>query len=680
MKFVNLALLSALVLIAIPIVIHLFNLRKYKIIYFSNVRFLKEIKEETRKQSRLKHLFVLLMRILTVAFIVFAFAQPYIPDKSNIIITEKDFVSVYVDNSYSMEAVGVDGSLLNAAKEKAKEIVGAYRSTDDFQILDNSFLAINQMLINKDQAPEQISNIDFSYHYRTLSQIVERQLNLVQSKEYKQKFLYIISDFQKNFVDIKNIKIDTNVKVFLIPITAQEGNNLFIDSAWFDNPVKLKNQNLILKARIKNASDKSFEKNPVKLYVNKQQVALTSFDINPWSETIIELPYRINENGVQNAYIELIDYPVTYDDKFYFSYYVKDIISILCINNKNENKFINALFQNDSAFVLNNVDNRTIDYSRLAHFDLIILNEFEEITSGLSHELSKYIRNGGSLFVLPGFNLDVDNFNMFLSSLSDVQINKPDTQKLKISKINFSHPLYKDVFEKFPENLNVPEVRKHYVFKTANKTQSEDILSMQNAHPFLSLFYIEKGFLYLLAAPLHKDFSDFQSHAIFVPTLYNMAINSMAASELYYLLGKDNSFNFFNSTSNLKETYKIKNTENDFEFIPQFNNAFSYITFFVNEQLTEAGNYTLNYKDAELSGVSFNYNRQESVLNYYNENELREIIKNTDLNNIFLIDTKKETVGSVITKINQGFILWKYCIIFALIFSAIEILLLRFWR
>ena len=79
MRFAYPEFLFALSLIAIPIVIHLFNFRRFKKIYFTNVKFLKDIKEETTSRSKLKHLLVLLSRILAVSFLVFAFAQPFIP-------------------------------------------------------------------------------------------------------------------------------------------------------------------------------------------------------------------------------------------------------------------------------------------------------------------------------------------------------------------------------------------------------------------------------------------------------------------------------------------------------------------------------------------------------------------------------------------------------------------------
>src|SRR3954463_7435883 len=130
MQFVYPSFLFALAAVAIPILIHLFNFRKYKKIYFTNVRFLKEIKQDTRSRSQLKHLLILLARILAIIFLVFAFAQPYIPRNKNTLVSGTRDVSLFIDNSFSMDAVGQNGSLIEVAKKKAHDIALAYSPSD----------------------------------------------------------------------------------------------------------------------------------------------------------------------------------------------------------------------------------------------------------------------------------------------------------------------------------------------------------------------------------------------------------------------------------------------------------------------------------------------------------------------------------------------------------------------
>ena len=126
MQFLYPAFLFGLLALAIPVIIHLFNFRRFKTVYFTNVRFLKNIQEETATKSRLKHILVLISRMLAIIFLVLAFAQPFIPSEQSADKATKKAVSIYIDNSFSMEAVNNDEQLLNIAKRKAEETISSY--------------------------------------------------------------------------------------------------------------------------------------------------------------------------------------------------------------------------------------------------------------------------------------------------------------------------------------------------------------------------------------------------------------------------------------------------------------------------------------------------------------------------------------------------------------------------
>ena len=159
MSFVFPSFLFALSAISIPVIIHLFNFRKFKKISFTNVRFIREVKRDTQSKSKLKHLIILLMRILAVAFLVFAFAQPFIPVSKTAVVESERAISVYIDNSFSMDAVGQNGTLLEQAKSKAAEIVKAYKPSDKFQLLTNDFEARHQRLMNREEFLQQLDEV-----------------------------------------------------------------------------------------------------------------------------------------------------------------------------------------------------------------------------------------------------------------------------------------------------------------------------------------------------------------------------------------------------------------------------------------------------------------------------------------------------------------------------------------
>ena len=116
MQFTYPAFLFALAALAIPIIIHLFYFRRFKKVYFTNVKYLEEIKEETSSRNKLKNLLILLSRILAICGLVFAFAQPFIP-QGDTVKKGNNAVSIFIDNSFSMNAVQNEIPLIDIAKE-----------------------------------------------------------------------------------------------------------------------------------------------------------------------------------------------------------------------------------------------------------------------------------------------------------------------------------------------------------------------------------------------------------------------------------------------------------------------------------------------------------------------------------------------------------------------------------
>src|SRR6185312_3714430 len=115
MHFLYPAFLFALFSLAIPVLIHLFNFRRYQKIYFSNVQFLKEVQEQQSSRRNLKELLILAARLLALFFLVLAFARPYISGQKNSKAGAQRVVSIFVDNSYSMQTLNREGSLLDEA-------------------------------------------------------------------------------------------------------------------------------------------------------------------------------------------------------------------------------------------------------------------------------------------------------------------------------------------------------------------------------------------------------------------------------------------------------------------------------------------------------------------------------------------------------------------------------------
>lgn len=685
MSFVNPLFLIALSALVIPVIIHLFNFRKFRKIYFTNVRFIAEIKQETKKRSQLKHLLILLMRLLAITTLVVAFAKPYIPSPLQTKkFTGKQIISVYIDNSFSMEALSSGGRLLEMAKAKAREIANAFNPSDLYQLLTNDFEGRHQRFVNRDEFRTLVDEVQISPSVRTIPEIIKKQNALLQEINGNNRSAYIISDFQKSTSQIPMIKPDTSVAYFFIPVKAEKVSNLYIDSVWFDSPVQQANQAVKIKVRIKNCSDEPLEKLPVKLTVNNIQKGVASFSVPLQGETIVVLPYTNNMKGVQSGSLEIKDYPVTWDDKFYFSYTIAPATPVLCINGDKENSYLTTLFRNDTAFRFTNTPEKQLDYSSFSHYPLIILNGIDEFSTGLIQEITRFIRQGGNVAIFPSDRIDPEKYKLFLTSMNLPFYSGLDTTRQRISEVNTESQLFSDVFEKdvsgkvrLPDNVDLPMVLGHYPLNRFSHSGQEDLLTLQNGQPFLDLVKVDKGKVYLFASPLDDKFTNFPRHPIFVPTLYRIALLSQPYIPLYFNIGAENAITVTADSLRGKEVYKIRKAGSNFEIIPEMRIVGQEAMMYPHNQIREAGHYYVMADHTVLEGLGFNYNRIESELRCLSPDELEKDLSRARIKYFAVFQGRKTPLTQQIHEMSQGTPLWKWFILFTLLFIAGEIILVR---
>ena len=276
MQFLSPLFLIGLAAVAIPIVVHLFNFRRYKKVYFSNVELLRQLESETQKQSKLKQLLVLALRIMCIIFIVLAFAQPIIPtDKSRAIAVGNQYVSVYIDNSFSMEATTADGTKLDMAKRKAHEIAAAYSATDRLQLITNDIEGRHFRFVSPDDFSALVDEVAISPASNTIADIIDKQYNFLGTNGGESKSTYIISDFQRSATDFGSMPSDSGIAATtLIPIPSTNVGNIYIDSASLSSPILQVGNTATLYVHIHNTGNAAVEKVPVKLFIEGKQRAI----------------------------------------------------------------------------------------------------------------------------------------------------------------------------------------------------------------------------------------------------------------------------------------------------------------------------------------------------------------------------------------------------------------------
>jgi hypothetical protein len=677
MQFTNLLFLFGICAVAIPILIHLFNFRRYKTAYFSNVKLLQEILQKTKRESQIQHLIVLFLRILGISALAFAFAQPYLPNEKYE-AQAGAIVSVFVDNSFSMEAQTQQTSLLNEAIDVARKIVEAFSYNDEFVLITNDFSAQEAQIISKEELLSRLDDISITPKTKKLTQLLHFNQNITSKSHKTQKLTYFISDFQKNQYEFTQLLRDTAQLSFLIPIENKGINNVSLDSCWFDMPVFQRGYNVSITVRINNYGKEEIVKLPVKLYINDEQRALGAVDIKPHSYTDYTLNYTIQQAGIQSGIVEIYDTPITFDDRFYFVYEVVPAASVVAIQDKNKNRYLQALYGSDSLFHYDVMNVNQINYSAFSTAQLIILDQLESISTGVAAELEKYVQNGGTLAVLPAENMDRSVWNTFFNMLNVPNYKELHSSELKVGSINRESIYFKGALQKNEsESWEMPVVSHYYSFENKN-VPAEEMIRLENNAPFLTAYNVGKGRVILSAVALNDFYGNAHKNAILFIPLHNLGLMGQLKNTLFNFIGSDETVTIPQKATGSEDILVLKSKNNGMELIPEQRNMGNETQLFLRSQIQQAGFYDATRGGMVYATLAFNYQRDESNLEYHSKNELGKIANHSDGRIELLSSHTKDLTRSISDNLN-GVSLWRYFVVLALVCFFTEILLLRFW-
>lgn len=672
MRFIYPAFLFALLTLAIPVIIHLFNFRKFQKVNFSNVQFLKEIQEQQASRRNLKERLILAARLLALFFLVLAFARPYLPGQNVNNTGRQNAVSIFVDNSYSMETLNREGSLLDDAKQKAKEIASAYNINDRFQLLTQDFEGKHQRLLSRDEFNDAVDQVKISAQSRTLEQIIARQQNLLLAQPGAIKSIYIISDLQKNIAR-KPLKTDSGITTSLIQLKAVNLPNVAVDSVWLLSAVHRPGENEKLVVRLHNYAGEKAERVPLKVTINGAQKALGSFTIPARTVQTDTLAFMGLQAGWQQGLVELQDNPVTFDNKFYFSFNVSAQMPVLLIDGGTVNPYLKAVFASDPFFAAQRVPDGNVDYAGLNSLPIVVISDVKSISTGLAQQLKNYVAKGGTLVVFPAADADLTNYRAFLQPMNTAWPEKLVTEATKVSALNRQSPVFKNVFENFPDNPDLPVVKKYYQLNTSG-AGGDNLMKLSSGQTFWAGYNLGLGKVYVAAVPLDEEYSSLPRHALFVPTLFRIALLSGHDLPLFYTLGQDETLEI--PPVQVTEKQLLKLVKGDQSNIPDVRQQEGSTLLYLSDQLHETGIYTLKKQDSTLATLGFNDNRSESDMSYLSQADLKQLMPSSTT----LLTGTNASLKGIVAETNFGTQLWKLCIILALIFLAAEILLIRYFN
>ncbi len=640
MQFKHPELLYALFLLLIPIFIHLFQLRKFQKIDFTNVAFLKKVNIQTRKSSKLKKWITLLLRLLAMTCIILAFAQPFTASKTAL-NTQKETV-VYIDNSFSMQAKGTNGPLLQRA---IQQLYAQATGNETISWLTNSEIHQNVSLQDFKAA---LLDIPYSANQLTAEEVLLKANQLYAKDKSANKRLLWISDFQarETFPEVPN-----GISVEAVQLKPETYTNTSIDTVY----VAAKNATTTKLNVVVSAQGDVASSVPVSLFNGSSLIAKSAVDFSEKQKNTIT--FDIENDKTFKGILSIEDPNLTYDNSLYFSINTVKKSKVLSISGAN-NTFLQRIFENPEFEYTAQTD-KSADYNTFTDQNFIILNEITSIPASLRTALKDFVTKGGSLFVIPSEKAEVAEYNALMASLGTGSYGEIINQEKKITQIVFSHPLYKDVFEKQVVNFQYPKVNNYFNYVT-NATA---VLKFEDGNPFIT----QSGSVFTSAAPFNTENSNFKNSPLIVPTLYNMAQQSLPLIKLYYTSGKTNTFAV---PVKLVQDEILTLKDSISTFVPLQQTKATNVIVTISEEPAKAGIFQIKNKEQYIEDISFNYNRQESNLQYLTIEDWEGVRSYNTIETLFDTLNEENSINSF----------WKWFVILALLFLILEMLVLKFYK
>jgi len=647
--------------IAIPILIHLFNLRRYKTIYFPNTRFLKNIQLHSQKQSQLRYKWLLALRILFLLFLVLAFAQPFFQNNSEK-KTANRLQVIYLDNSNSMSVKSGARTLLDIAKEDVRKQLQRASPDARFILLTND-KPVSYQPMPPEKALAALNGLDISAVSKQASQVFSTVQGLAQSEATSGADVYYYSDFQQNSFPAQPAASQlSEIHFYGIPVRAEAASNVFIDTAFLTSPVLQTGQTnkLIVKSRLIGKAPK--ESPIVQLSINGQVKSAASLNLEHANESVDTLSFQVNNAGWQKLLLTVNDATVRFDDTFRITARSSSSLSVLVLNEGQPNPYIQAAFRSYNGF---RMDQKSVtEHADWKSYNLIVLNGITRMDETLSKNIIGALQQGQSVAIFPGKTNDLNSLNQGLSKVADITIRGLDTATQTATNLQQGSELVRDLFDRIPENVQLPVANWHYVIEAGLAANQQSVLSFRNGDPLLAQYSPSRGKLYVLSTTADIAGGNFPGSYFFVPFLYQMTAQAKGGDVYAITAGKQQPV--YLPLNNADERNMVHLYGDGLDVIPPQRPSGAGLDVFLTQAVQQPGFYSLAANGNDTTTIALNQDPQESELILWNMSELKEGWKGAN------IHWMNPSSAAIAGKTTSSFPLWKVCVLLAIIILGAE--------
>lgn len=677
MNFLFPAFLAALGVIAIPILLHLFHLRRFKTFYFSNLAFIKALEVKSKSARKIKNFLILLARILAFVFLVLAFAQPFLKKEETAASGVPEVRVIFIDNSYSMTALGVEGELLSQARTMAKDLISKDPIGSKFLVLSNFFAGEEMRLLGQADALDYIDNLPMAPFPKKADAVYNRLEDLMQQLNVRGE-LFVFTDGQANQWEPERT-MNLSYPIRFIQLRPESKTNLTVDSIWTNVPVMRPGAPFELSVRVKNNDPAQITSAALSLQMhdNKQ---LVNVEFNGDRTKVLTLSYITPKTpGFYPIEAEIEDNQMHFDDVLSGAFQVSEHLKTGIVSAADAGRNVEFVYDLDAYYQMQTWSQNQVNLNELGNVQLLVLNNVTQIDGGIKQRVINNVKEGKTVVLVPSPKSDLNSWNELLAELQMPVLQKADSGTVFINKLQIENSFFNGLFDAPNPKIQIPVKRKTRLIGSGSR--SNTLIGYSDGTAFLCQSSNPEWNLFLFNADLHKGNANLVNSDLF-STLF-LRIGEVAGSiqPLFATIGEPAELRFKVDNYNTERPAVLKKKEQ--EFIPRQvfeNNILKLILSGKSEELMlEAGYYDVLSENKTIGMAALNFPRTESDLSYFEPEALIRVMKENGVEkfNVQQVSESYE-IQKIPSKLQAG--LWRIFLIVALLFFLIEMALVKFWK
>lgn len=682
MTFLNSALLAGLAAVALPILIHLFSRRRYPLIDFSSLRFLKKLQRQQMRRLKLRQLLLLLLRTLAILLIVLGFARPSLKGLSGFsaLTAGRIGMVIVIDASASMQSKGLKGSSFDEAKTAARTLISMMNPGDRAAVV----LAKGQPEMLTPSPSEDgevlLRPLESATPWDGTSDISTAITSGIQALAAAQDFrseLYVISDFAGQ-IDLP--RPPEAIFPFFVQIPPESSENLSLREVRVLSEIIEPGQPVEIEVTLHNAGSRDRQDVYYSIFLNGKRVGEDVISLAAGGEIKRRHQILPEKTGLQQGMVQIEEGDVlAVDNRAYFCFAIPERLNVLLVGDDSATRALRlALSSDPSEKNLINLQQASFaswDVQQISNFDILIFSDPASFSPPQSSRLAHFVKKGGGLLIFPGSNMDVAGVNRNLLDKLDLpkwgeKIGRAGGNESYLGwrEPDLSSPLFRGIFR--PESR--PSTPRFY--QALHLMGSADYVPIyfSNGMPLLTENRVGKGTIILCSSSPQLEWSDWTQRGIFAPLVHRLVLRLAGSSSEYcqsLIVGDDLEVSAAAAEGavaslNYPDGHKVS--------LPK--KVIGQKTSFVQTALNPAGIYSLEARQkTHLAAV--NVPEQESNLKAVNLKETYPDWFESGARQI-----APDHLTEVVSSYRYGRELWKIALVVGLVLLFVESGLGAYWR